>query len=133
MDTHGEDRGEGRDRAGALTAGRMTELCDARGVDELLREEAALLFKHSPRCGLSVAALHEMRQFAGDPRAVPVYVVDVLSGCEVSRRLAERLGVPHASPQAILIRGGRAVWHASHYRVTVAAVLRALEASDGDA
>ena len=37
-------------------------------------------------------------------------------------QLAERLGVLHQSPQAILVRDGQAVWNDSHEGVTSAAL-----------
>ncbi|MEE3181603.1 MAG: monothiol bacilliredoxin BrxC family protein, partial [Planctomycetota bacterium] len=40
----------------------------------------------------------------------------------VSLELAERLGVLHQSPQAILVRDGQAVWNDSHEGVTSAAL-----------
>jgi bacillithiol system protein YtxJ len=36
----------------------------------------------------------------------------------VSNAIAERTGIRHESPQAILLKGGEVVYHASHYDVT---------------
>lgn len=44
----------------------------------------------------------------------------VIEDRPVSNEIAARLGVKHESPQAILVRGGKAVWHASHRQVTAA-------------
>jgi bacillithiol system protein YtxJ len=54
--------------------------------------------------------------------AVPVYVVDVIAQRLLSREIAACFGIRHESPQAILFRGGRVAWHASHYDVTAAAL-----------
>lgn len=58
--------------------------------------DLAVLYKHSPVCG----------QFA--------------------REIEERTGIRHESPQAIVMRGGEPVWHASHRGVTQEALTRAV-------
>jgi bacillithiol system protein YtxJ len=40
--------------------------------------------------------------------------------------VSTRLGVRHETPQALLIRHGRVIWSASHFRVTAAAVQSAI-------
>jgi len=53
---------------------------------------------------------------------VPVYWVDVKGQRPLSREIAGRLGITHESPQAILLRRGTPVWHASHSGVTAGAI-----------
>ena len=43
-------------------------------------------------------------------------------------RSPKKLGVRHETPQALLIRDGRVVWSASHFRVTADAVVDAINA-----
>src|SRR5262245_4143546 len=40
----------------------------------------------------------------------------------VSNAIVQKLGVRHETPQALLLKNGRVVWSASHFRVTAAAV-----------
>ncbi len=47
----------------------------------------------------------------------------------VSLALAERVGLQHQSPQAMLVRDGSAVWNASHHDITAAALQNAAGAS----
>jgi thioredoxin 1 len=49
-------------------------------------------------------------------------MVTVQTHRAISNAVALRLGVRHETPQALLIRDGRVVWSASHFRVTAAAV-----------
>jgi bacillithiol system protein YtxJ len=49
-------------------------------------------------------------------------LVDVIRQRPLSREIAARLGIPHESPQVIVIRGGTVRWHASHYEVTADAL-----------
>jgi len=46
----------------------------------------------------------------------------VVADRPVARGIAERCGVRHESPQAILFEAGRPVWHASHDAITLGAL-----------
>jgi len=121
------------------------DLTSLEHVDELHRliEESqsrpVLLFKHSYTCGTSMEALDELvahlndrgpeRSAPHDDRSAPhesrppqYAMVTVQTHRAVSNAVAQRLGVRHETPQALLIREGRVVWSASHFRVTAAAV-----------
>ncbi|HSB70340.1 MAG TPA: monothiol bacilliredoxin BrxC family protein [Candidatus Methylomirabilis sp.] len=69
-------------------------------------------------------ALGEVQEFVRRRLGVPVFLVDVLSQRPLSRRIAADLGIRHESPQAILLRAGRPLWHASHYDVTADALAK---------
>lgn len=97
-------------------------------LQRLLAEDEALVYKHSTRCPTSSQSKHQIIRLAKSKPELPVYVVDVLSDRAVSRAAAERLGVRHESPQAILVRNGKAVWHVSHYGVRKTAIEKALAA-----
>jgi bacillithiol system protein YtxJ len=86
---------------------------------------AAFVFKHSTRCPTSARARVEVDRFAHDHPDVPVHRVLVVEHRPISLAVADRLGVPHQSPQAILVRDGRAVWNASHGGVNAAALAEA--------
>ncbi|HEX72069.1 MAG TPA: bacillithiol system redox-active protein YtxJ [Candidatus Hydrogenedentes bacterium] len=90
------------------------------------------LFKHSTRCPISSAAYRRVQDYlqtAGDA-APPVYCILVIESRPVSNAIAERFGVAHQSPQAILIKNQRAVWHASHGAIDGPAMTRALASLD---
>jgi bacillithiol system protein YtxJ len=90
-------------------------------LDLLLAAPLAVLYKHSPICPTSDVAYEEMLAFRR-VRAVPVYTVDVIHHRPLSRALAERTGIRHASPQAIILRDGVAAWHRSHYEIRAEAM-----------
>lgn len=120
------------------------DLTPVEHVDELHRllnesqTRPVLLFKHSYTCGVSMEALDElvahMRDRVPDASvsqqlqdATPRYaMVTVQTHRAVSNAIAQRLGVRHETPQALLIKDGKVVWSASHFRVTAAAVDDAL-------
>ena len=114
------------------------DLTPLEHLDELHRliEESqsrpVLLFKHSYTCGTSMEALDELvthlndrgpeRSAPHESRPPQYAMVTVQTHRAVSNAVAQRLGVRHETPQALLIRDGRVVWSASHFRVTAAAV-----------
>src|SRR5918999_2234422 len=112
-------------------------LAALRGIDELERalidshERPVLLFKHSFTCGISAEALDELRSHIDDsPSAAVNYaMVTVQTHRDICNTITERLGVRHETPQAILVRDGRAIWSASHFRVNAAELQKALAAS----
>lgn len=96
----------------------------------------AVLYKHSPTCGLSSMALDEVEAFSAQHPDVPIYLVDVLSQRTLSNEIEATLGIRHESPQAFVFRDGAVVWHGSHRRVqrgTLAEQVTVAEAADGTA
>jgi bacillithiol system protein YtxJ len=87
-----------------------------------------LLFKHSPVCPISAAARAEYERFLAAHPAVPALFVDVIADRAVARGLAERCGVAHQSPQAIVFAAGVPVWHQSHGAITATALAQAWNA-----
>ena len=106
------------------------------GLDELDRMLAAsgdrplLLFKYSATCGTSAEALDELVAHLNENPADATYaMVTVQTHRDVSNEIARRLSVRHETPQMLLIRDGRVVWSASHFRVTAPAVKEAITSS----
>jgi bacillithiol system protein YtxJ len=102
----------------------LRELAELEQVINDSHTKPVLLFKHSYTCGISAEALDELRahldeQLAGRA-AVRYAMVTVQTHRELSNAIARKLGVRHETPQAILVRDGRAVWSASHFRVNAA-------------
>jgi len=109
----------------------LTVLHDIESLDAAIaesRERPVLLFKHSRYCGVSCEALDELqshieRQNGG---GAAYKIITVQSHRAVSNAAAERLALRHETPQAILLRDGRVVWSASHFRVTAEQLNRAV-------
>jgi bacillithiol system protein YtxJ len=91
----------------------------------LSRNPSVMLFKHSPICPISANALEEWRRFTAAHPEAPTVFVDVIAERAVARGIAAESGVPHQSPQAILFRGGKAVWNASHHAITAESLAEA--------
>ena len=103
----------------------MSRLTPLSHLDELeaaiaeSRERPVLLFKHSRTCGISCEALDELHAHVEGADVEATYkLITVQSHRTLANEAAARLGIRHETPQAILLRDGRAVWTASHFRIT---------------
>jgi bacillithiol system protein YtxJ len=93
----------------------MLKIATEADVASALAEPLAVVYKHSPICPTSGIAYEEMRSLRRLQQDVPVYLVDVVHCRPLSRKIAEQVGVVHASPQAIILRAGVPAWHGSHF------------------
>jgi bacillithiol system protein YtxJ len=111
-------------------------LATLQRIDELDRliadsqGQPVLLFKHSYTCGVSAEALDELITHLNDEVSDVRYaMVTVQTHREVSNAVSARLGVRHETPQALLVKEGRVVWAASHFRVNAQELTKALRSS----
>ena len=109
-------------------AAEFVEVEDAAALDQLFTrsmDAPIILFKHSTTCPISSRAHRQMSKL--DRAAVgEIAMVVVQHARSVSDEIARRTGVQHESPQAFILRGGKVVWHASHFDITSDAVERAV-------
>ena len=92
------------------------EITSNEELDDLFErsgERAIVLFKHSLTCPISAGVHREVSGVDAD-----VHLVIVQHSRGVSNALAEKTGIRHESPQAIIIKDGKPVYHASHYNIT---------------
>lgn len=116
----------------------MSEYRILRSLDDLeplLAAESGrvVVFKHSLTCPISSSALREYESFlaghADDERGhggVDFTLIEVQRNRDLSNAVAERTGVRHESPQALVLDGGEVAWHASHGSITAARLGAAL-------
>jgi monothiol bacilliredoxin len=105
----------------------MQKIATEADVAALLAQPLAVVYKHSPICPTSSMAYEEMRSLRRLQGDVPVYLVDVIHSRPLSRYIAERVGVVHQSPQAIILRAGVPAWHGSHFDLRADEMARTLE------
>ena len=109
----------------------MIELNTSADLDDAFdrsRNGPVLIFKHSQTCPVSAAAFGEFREVL-DRSDCDHGLIVVQSARLLSAEVESRTGVRHQSPQALVLREGRVVWHASHSGITVAALERELGAA----
>ena len=108
----------------------LTILKAAEQLDRVLAssgERPVLLFKHSYSCGISAEALDELLDHLNTrDHDLPVAMVTVQTHRELSNAVSVKLGIRHETPQALLIKDGKVVWSASHFRVTSDSVDKAV-------
>jgi len=85
-----------------------------------------LLVKHSPICPISARGFAEYRAFLAEHPDTPSAWIDVIGQRALSLAVAERTGIKHESPQALVLCDGVVTWHASHGAITRAALAEAL-------
>jgi len=100
---------------------------DLDALLEVSTRQPVMVFKHSTRCPISAFAHREFLEYApgANERGVACAIVLVVERRALSLAIADRLGVVHQSPQAILVRDGTAVWNESHEHVSSLALEQA--------
>ena len=106
------------------------ELTEVEELDRIWRESderPVVLFKHSTRCPVSSRALDEFEKAKRSDESGKVgwVFLDLIAHRDCSEEIARRSGITHQSPQAILLRGGAAVWSATHFDITSEALCNA--------
>jgi bacillithiol system protein YtxJ len=97
---------------------QMQSEADFEQAVERSQDKVVIIFKHSTRCGTSHHVLQDLLQdYKESPENTEVFYLDLITYREVSNLIAERLKVPHQSPQMIVIKNGEVVHHASHHAV----------------
>jgi bacillithiol system protein YtxJ len=102
----------------------FVRITDKKAIDELVaqsKERPVVIFKHSLTCPISAAAYDQMEVFDSS-----VALVEVQRARELSNEIETRLGLPHESPQVLVLRNGQVVWSASHFKITSDAVAEAV-------
>lgn len=107
----------------------LTEISQLDEIGTASNAQPVLLFKHSTSCGISRTALDRLQRAwtDADSRSHTVYYLDLLRFRAVSDAVAQRYGITHESPQALVIRNGQCVYDGSHFAITYAATLAALK------
>jgi bacillithiol system protein YtxJ len=103
----------------------FNKITSTQALDELITrsdKEPVAVFKHSTACPVSSGAYKELAQFPGQ-----IALIEIQTARDVSREVGVRTGIEHESPQVIVLRNGKAVWHASHWKITAQAVVKAMQ------
>ena len=71
-----------------------------------------LIFKHSSSCGISAGVIRQVGSIDSD-----INLVVVQKSRAISNAIADRTGIRHESPQAIVLVNGEPTYHASHWDI----------------
>src|SRR5580765_2415703 len=92
---------------------KLDTLDKLQAAIEESRIRPVLLFKHSTSCGISSGVFRDVTTVDAD-----VNLVVVQTDRLISNEIERRTGIRHQSPQAIVLKDGEPVYHASHYDIT---------------
>lgn len=78
-----------------------------------------LIFKHSTRCSISNTVLSRLERNwkEEEMKEVAPYFLDLLAFRTISDKIAELFEVRHESPQVLIVRNGKTVYHSSHFDI----------------
>jgi bacillithiol system protein YtxJ len=101
-------------------------------LDAVVREsqqQPVLIFKHSTTCNISRTALDrvERNHKPEDLTRLKLYYLDLLAHRDVSNAVAQKFGIAHESPQALLIKHGKATYTASHFEIDYRTIMKQLD------
>jgi bacillithiol system protein YtxJ len=86
-------------------------------------EKPVLFFKHSLTCPISQNVFKEISEVNSD-----INLIIVQTARHISNEIAKRTNVRHESPQAIILKNKKAVYHASHYDISAEDIENCLKA-----
>ncbi len=101
-------------------------LLDSENILQKLIEKSKtkdqLIFKHSPRCSISVMALEKFESVP--PKSdIDYYKLLVLDNRPISQEVARIFDVIHQSPQILQIRDGKCIQDKSHWAISMEEVV----------
>ena len=100
---------------------------EADGVINASNEKTQVILKHSTSCGVSFFAKKGLDSIpAEDLQNADMYIVDVIRDRNLAYYLADRFNIRHESPQLMIIKDEKLIWHGSHNAVNPENLLQAL-------
>lgn len=92
--------------------------------------QPVVIFKHSTRCSISGMALNRMERSwnEAEMEGVDAYFLDLIQHSPLSQAVAQEFEVHHESPQLLLIKDGKCVYHTSHMGISYQALKDQLRA-----
>lgn len=88
-------------------------------IDEISMQQYVAIFKHSTTCSISSMSKQRLERKWTDNITVKIWYLDLLRYRDISNAIAQKYNVQHESPQILLIRNKKCIYHASHLEITV--------------
>jgi len=103
---------------------KLEHLNQLSEITEESENQTVVIYKHSTRCSISSMALNRLeRNWTEEGNKLKIYYLDLIQFRDISNAVAEKFGVYHESPQAIVIKNGKAVHNSSHMSIDYDAML----------
>lgn len=104
----------------------LTSTDQVSKIEKLSFEKPQIIFKHSTTCGISSVALDRFKKSDAIANA-DYYLLDLRKYRDVSQYIAEQFAVKHESPQVIVLKNGKPIYHESHFGIDMEEIMAALE------
>jgi len=97
------------------------QLENSEQLDQIIAsssEKPVVIFKHSTRCSISSMAKSRLtRDNELLEEITDFWYLDLIAYRHISNEIASRLGVPHESPQVLLLKDGQVTYNSSHHMI----------------
>lgn len=81
-------------------------------IDQASFQEPQIIYKHSTTCELNQMTWNELQQSDFD-----LHYLDLLTYRPISNAIEARYQVRHESPQILIIKDGKCIYHVSHRKI----------------
>ncbi|GMQ28916.1 bacillithiol system redox-active protein YtxJ [Algoriphagus confluentis] len=110
---------------------KLTHPSQIEQIKALSYEKPVLIFKHSTRCSISSMSLDRLLRNwkEEDKEKVEPFYLDLIAYRDLSDQIEVVFGVPHQSPQVVLIRKGEAVYDNSHFGISYPEIMAEISRS----
>lgn len=87
-------------------------------------EGYSIIFKHNTTCPISKGAYRQMEACTLD--GAQCYLLDIHAHRDLSDDIANQFGIPHQSPQVLLIKDGNCTYNEALYHITPESLAEAM-------
>lgn len=126
MSMFGKLFGDSNSKDTSSSSIEWNDLTDLKQLEEIAEESvetSVIIFKHSTRCSISRMALKNFeKEYNIQEDSAKPYFLDLLEHRDISNAIASQFNVEHQSPQLLLIKDGKVVYHTSHSDIDAEAV-----------
>ncbi|TRZ45175.1 bacillithiol system redox-active protein YtxJ [Robertkochia solimangrovi] len=106
----------------------LEDIGQLQSLKEISENTPVIIFKHSTRCGISAMVKNRFeRDFDFPVGELQCYFLDIIRNRDISNTIASEFGIPHESPQLLLIKKSSAIYDASHGGISVKAIHKVLD------
>lgn len=96
----------------------LTSIEELDEIKEKSKTKTQAIFKHSTRCGISSMVIRQFEAEYDLDTNADVYYLDLLNYRPISLAIAEKFGVQHQSPQLLVIKNEKVIYHDSHHSIS---------------
>ena len=99
---------------------KLVQLGQIEDIKALSEDIPVMIFKHSTRCSLSSMSLDRLLRNwkEEDHKNIVPYHLDIIENRELSNQISQEFGIPHQSPQVLVIKNRVSVYDNSHFGIS---------------